>query len=176
MHQTQIVKLGSAFLVSGFLLLGACGPSPVPSSTPTHTPAPPATATTDLCSPGNLLLGLKPVNDLMLQFDDYATLAQRSDKSKLTLIIPNMQTIRRVAQDRNVPPCLRVLRRHQIAYMDATLTTLLEFQKPNPAAAAIATGIVDAQYFHQEYALELARVLGVTLTPLSPTPAAIATP
>jgi hypothetical protein len=112
----------------------------------------------------------------MLQFDDYAILAQRSDKSKLTLIIPNMQTIRRVAQDRSVPPCLSVLRRHQISYMDATLTTLLEFQKPNPAPAAIATGIVDAQYFHQEYALELARVLGVTLTPPTPTPAAIATP
>jgi hypothetical protein len=174
MHETKIVKLGSVFLISGFLLLAACGPSPAPA--PTHTPAPPSTATPDLCRPENLLLGVKPVNDLMLQFDDYATLAQRSDKSKLTFIIPNMQTIRRVAEDRNVPPCLLVLRRYQISYMDATLATLLEFQKPSPIPQTIATGIVNAQYFHQEYALELARVLGVTLAPATHTPTAIATP
>jgi hypothetical protein len=101
----------------------------------------------------------------MLQFDDYATLAQYASKTQLPQIIPNMQTIRRVADGRTVPECMADLQRHQVAYMDATLRTLLEFAKPDPKAGTIATGVVQAQYFHQAYALELARLLHVTLTP-----------
>lgn len=163
-------------LISAFLVLSACSTAPAPTPAPSHTPTTPATPTPDLCSPDNLRLVVKPVNDLMLQFDDYAAIASRSDKSSLPLILPNMQTIRRIAQNRDVPPCLTTLHRHQLTYMDTVISTLLEFQKPSPAAAAIATSITGAQYFHQEYALELARVLGVTLTPPADAPTAVATP
>lgn len=131
-----------------------------------------ATPTRDPCGLEHIAEVVKPINDVMLQFDDYATLAQYADKSQLPLIIPNMQTIRRISRSRTPPACMADLQRLQVAYMDATLLTLLEFEKPDPGAGTIATGIVQARYFHQGYALELARLLGVTLTP----PAATATP
>jgi hypothetical protein len=175
----KISQLRLLPLVAALLALTACGTSPtIPSNqgSPAATASPTieTTPTRDPCGLENIAEVVKPINDVMLQFDDYATLAQYADKSQLPLIIPNMQTIRRVSRSRTPPMCLAELQRLQVAYMDAALLTLLEFEKPDPGAGPIATGIAQAQYLHQEYTLELARLLGVTITP--PAPTAIATP
>jgi hypothetical protein len=162
-----------------FLILAACGPAPVssppnPAVAASKSPPIAPTPTRDPCGLEYVADVVKPINDVMLQFDDYATLAQYADKAQLPQIIPNMQTIRRVAGSRTVPECMADLQRQQVAYMDATLRTLLEFAKPDPKAGTIATGVVQAQYFHQAYALELARLLHVT--PVAPTVAVTGTP
>ena len=161
------------------LLLASCAATPSVAPTSTVHPTDTATAVTpilDPCAPAVVGEMVRPINDVMLQFDDYATLAQYSDRDRLAQIIPNMQTMRRLAESRTVPACMEDLQRLQVAYMNATLFTLVEFQKSEPSAGAVATGIVEAQYLHQAYTLELARLLGVTLTPPTTTPALTATP
>jgi hypothetical protein len=172
----KIAHLGLPVLIATLMTLTSCGKTPAAPST--STPAPPATLTAilDPCGPENVALVAKPINDVMLQFDDYATLASHADKTQLVLIIPNMQTIRRVAGARTVPDCLLPLQQHQLEYMDATLITLLEFQRPDPRAGQVATGIVQAQYYHQAYASELVRLLHVTLTPPASPVAVTGTP
>lgn len=168
-------------LLLALLALISCAPVPLSASTSPSaaagvTPPVSGTPTRDPCGEEYVADVVKPINDVMLQFDDYATLAQYADKAQLPQIIPNMQAIRRVAASRSVPECMLDLQRQQVSYMDATLHTLLEFAKPDPKAGTMATGIVQAQYFHQAYALELARLLHVTLTPPAPSVVATATP
>jgi len=141
------------------LSLGACGtPAPI---------LPAATATLDACDPAIIASVIQPMNELMLQFDDYATLAQYRDKSELPRIVANMQSMQELSQQLIPPACLQTLHDHQLAYMDATMSTLLEFQKADPSTGTIATAVVDAQRYHQEYVLELNRLLAVAATPVA---------
>ena len=167
MH-TQRSLLGLLFTLGLFLTAAACETSVPASFVSTLTPA--GSPTPDPCSPPNLPSTVKPENDLMRQFDDYATLAQNIVQSDLVKVIPPMQAIRRAAEDLVVPACLADLKRFELAYMDATLQTLLLYEKPNPNAAALVTGIAQARDYHDQYTLELARLLGVTL--VAPTAAA----
>jgi hypothetical protein len=119
---------------------------------------------------------VKPANDLLREFDDYAALASNVVQSELVKVVPPMQAVRRSAQDLVVPGCLQELKRLELAYMGATLQTLLEFQKPSPNTGAIAVGIQRARDYHDQYTIELARLLGVTLIPPAATPIAPSTP
>jgi hypothetical protein len=157
-----------------FLPTAACSTG-IPASL-VSTIAPPGTATPDPCSPENLQETVKPINGLMRQFDDYAALASNVVQSQLVQVLPPMQSIRRAAQDEVVPACLDDLKGFQLAYMDATIQTLLAFQKPNPNASALSKGIQMARDSHDQYTIELARLLGVTLIPPAATPAALPTP
>lgn len=166
--------LGFLLAIGMILALAACSPK-VPASVGSPV-APPGSPTLDACGVENVEAAVKPINDLMREFDDYATLAQYMVQSDLVQVIPRMQTIRRAGQDLVVPGCLVDLRRHELAYMDATLGTLLAFQTPTPNLGTLATGIADARSYHQAYAAELARILGPKLTPAAATAAARGTP
>ncbi|MFH1184928.1 MAG: hypothetical protein V1755_07800 [Chloroflexota bacterium] len=158
------VALSSTFLIAGLLFLTSCStPSPAGPGA-----APAATSTPDPCSAENLVVSVNPLNDLMRQFDDYAALASNVAQSELLKVIPPMQAIRRAAQDQIAPTCLVDLKRFELLYMDSVLQTLLAFQKPNPNIAVLGTGIVASRQYHDQYSVELARLLGVTLTTATP--------
>ena len=149
------------------LFLSACG-----SSKPAIviTPSPSVTPTPDPCSADNLPKEAKKVNDLMRQFDDYAALASNTPQSQLVQVIPVMQTIHRTAQDQPIPGCLQELKKMQLLYMDTSIQTLLAFEsKAN--TNILNGGVAQARQYHNQYTIELARLLGVTVVvPPSVTP------
>ena len=150
----------------------------IPSSTASFTVTPSVTATLDPCSTRSLPDSIKPINELMRQFDDYATLARTTPSSQLVQVIPPMQNIRRNTEDLAAPACLQQLKSYETSYMDTFLQTMLVFESTagNPVVMmtpaipqAIRAGIAQAQKYHDQYMAEMARLLGVTLAP-SPTP------
>jgi hypothetical protein len=153
-------------LVISLLLTGCTTFQPGPTATPSLSPTP------DMCSSTNLPPAANRVNNLMRQFDDYATLASNTQQSQLVQVIPYMQAIRRAAEDQPVPPCLKDLIGFQLSYMNTTIQTLLAFQS-NAAADVTNAGIAQARQYHGQYNLELARLLGPTgVAPTSATPGA----
>ena len=141
------------------LFLSACG-----SSKPAIliTPSPSVTPTPDPCSTSNLPATIKPVNDLMRQFDDYAALASNTPQSQLVQVIPPMQAIHRAAQDQAIPGCLQTLKKNQLLYMDTSIQVLLAFEsKAN--TSILDAGIAQAKQYHNQYTLELASLLGITV-------------
>lgn len=142
-------------LTTLLIVLTACGKS---------TPAPTATAspTPDPCSSANLPSAVAQVNNLMRQFDDYSTLASNTPQTQLVQVIPAMQAIRRAAEDQAVPSCLRNLKQLQLLHMNITIQTLLAFQS-NAKADTLNAGIAQARQYHDQYTLELARLLGLTV-------------
>jgi hypothetical protein len=161
-----------------FLSLSACATLvPVPAVTAT----PSVTATPDLCSTAYLPNAVKAVNNLTRQFDDYAALAKSTPKSQLVQVIPPLQTIRRAAQDQVVPACLKQLKIYQISYMDTLIQTLLVFDSSQNTSDAniLNNGLAQAQQYRNQYVIELAHLLGMTVvvppTVTAGTPAAVKT-
>ncbi len=174
-------------VIGVFAILSACGnlmapsgfvaASPIPSatafiasSTPSVTVAsltPSSTATPDLCSISNLPNTIKPVNDLTRQFDDYSALARNTPQSQLVQVIPPLQAIRRASEDQGLPTCLQQLKSDQVSYMDTFIQTMLAFES-NASPDVLKAGMAQAQLYHDQYLIEMARLLGVTVVP-SPT-------
>ncbi len=169
------MKILSLLLLVISLLLAGCGAfKPAPTATPSLSPTP------DLCSSANLTATVTRVNDLMRQFDDYATLASNTQQAQLVQVIPPMQAIRRSAEDQVVEPCVKNLIGYQLLYMNTTLQTLLDFQA-NAKPDTLNAGIAKARQAHDQYTLELAHLLGLTVvappssTPGTPAPQSTAT-
>jgi hypothetical protein len=142
-----------------FLFLSACGKL-APAILMTSTPS--LTATPDLCSTSNLPNAVKAVNELTRQFDDYAALASSTPQSQLVQVIPPLQAIRRAAEDQGVPPCLKQLKIYQLSYMDTLIQTLLAFES-NANSDVLKGGAAQAQQYHNQYVIELAHLLGMTV-------------
>jgi hypothetical protein len=152
------------------VLLSACG-----TAQPVQPSLPPPSPTPDPCNTENISTTARLVNDYMRQFDDYSVLASNIVQSQMVLVIPPMQEIRRDAEDQEIPSCLGELKRLELLYMDSTLQALLAFQTSSNVETLTAA-ILQSRQYHEQYALELARVLGVTLTASAPAPTAITTP
>lgn len=152
-------------LTLAVLMAAVAGCSPASTTAPTNTIPP--SPTPDPCSVDNLPQTVKPVNDLMRQFDDYSILASNIVQSQVPMVIPPMQRIRRSAQDQQVPACLDELKRLQLAYMDATLEALLSFQS-NPKASQLARSIATARQYHTDYNFELSHLLGIPIVTATP--------
>src|SRR4029453_8088372 len=101
---------------------------------------------------------------------------------QLPEIISNMQRIRRAAEDLEVPACLTMLKTHQLNYMNGMIQTLLSFVG-GADQTTINKGLTTARQEHEQYSLEVVRLLGITLEPemtippglgitLTPTPSA----
>jgi len=151
------MKISSLLILITSLVLVGCGANkPAQTATPSLSPTP------DLCSPANLTSSVTQVNNLMRQFDDYASLASNTQQSQLVSVIPPMQAIRRAAEDQSVPPCLKNLIGYQLLYMNTTIQTLLAFQS-NAKAETLNAGIAQARQSHDQYTLELAHLLGLTV-------------
>ncbi len=157
------------------LLSSSCGAKQA-TAAPASAGTPEPTITPDPCISQNLPDEVTKVNKLMREFDDYSELASSTPQNQLIQIIPEMQRILRDAEDQQVPPCLTKLKEYQLAHMNVVIKTLIAFMA-NPNTQLINAGISQAKQLHDQYSLEMARLLGITLavpatfTPLPGTPA-----
>jgi hypothetical protein len=78
-----------------------------------------------------------------------------------------MQRIRRAAEDQETPPCLVKLKSFQLSHMNTVVDTLLAFVG-GADQATLNEGITRARQEHDQYSIELARLLGITLSPVEP--------
>lgn len=150
-------------IVLCLLLLSACGAPLAAPSSPTFTPDP------DPCSAQNLPVTVDGINDLTRQFDEVSEQISASGQ-ELPALIADLQRIRREAEDLTVPACLEVLKTHQLNYMNVVIQTLIVFVG-NPDAEMLNAGMELARQEHGLYSLELVRLLGITLSPVTPSPA-----
>jgi hypothetical protein len=134
-------------------------------------PTPGITATVDYCAPDNIKIAAGLVNEFMRQFDDESALASNLPRSQLATHISTLQAIRRAAQDQRVPTCLAQLKQLQLTHMNTVISTLLGFLGGGDQAS-VSQGIDVARQQHDQYVLELAKVLGVTpiVVTRAPTP------
>jgi len=121
------------------------------------------------------------VHKLMREFDDASLLASNTPLEQLNPTIANLQRIRRAAEDLQVPDCLVTLKQYQLTHMNTVINTMLGFLS-GADPEALNRGIALARQQHDQYTLELANLLDLTVVapptadPLTGTPAAVVTP
>ena len=159
------------------LFVSACGNQPAVTRTETSTTS--TTPTTvpdeDPCSPQNMPATVQPVNDLMREFEDASQLASNLTTQQLPEVISNLQRIRRAAEDVRIPACLVTLKTHQLNHMNLMIQTLLAFVG-GADQEALNSGLDLARKERDLYSLEIVRLLGITLAPITATPPADNTP
>lgn len=157
-------------------LLSACANTPAPPAPPSSTPqtqfivitatSAPATDTPDPCTAENIEAEVKKIHTYMREFDDASTLAASRPREDLAASIADLQRIRREAEDQPTPACLSILKTHQISHMNSVINTLIAFMG-GADQASVDQGIALAREQHDQYTLELARLLGITVEPAS---------
>jgi hypothetical protein len=170
------------------MLISACGSSeqaPTKTPKPTKTSAaqpvasPLPTGTPDPCAPENLPAEVEKVHKLMREFDDASLLASNTPIEQLNPSIADLQRIRRGAEDQPVPSCLTSLKQYQLAHMNTVINTMLYmlgYQGNDSDKEVLNQGIALARQQHDQYILELANVLGLTVVAAPTTAPAQGTP
>ena len=125
------------------------------------------TVTPDLCAAENLEDSANKVHRHMREFDDASTLASSMPRDQLSGSIAELQRIRREAQDEVIPPCLENLKGYQIQHMNVVIDTLIAFMR-GIDQQVLDQGIALAGQKHDQYVIELARILGITIVPATP--------
>jgi hypothetical protein len=100
----------------------------------------------------------------MREFDDASILASNMPREQLSNPIADLQRIRREAEDEPVPACLLTLKTHQVEHMNSVIDTLVAFMGGTDQQT-LEQGIASAREKHDQYTLELARLLGLTVVP-----------
>ena len=117
----------------------------------------------------------------MREFEDAALLASNTPFDQLNPTIANLQRIRRDVEDLRTPVCLTTLKQYQLAHMNTVINTMLGFLS-GADSETLNQGIALARQQHDQYTLELAKLLGLTVVAepatnsTSGTPAAVVTP
>jgi hypothetical protein len=144
------------------IILTACGKdaTPISSATPT------ITVTPDLCAPGNIEAEVNKVHKYMREFDDESTVAANMPQEQISGAITELQRIRREAEDEPIPDCLVNLKTYQIAHMNSVINTLVAFMSGNDQKT-VDQYLALARQQHDQYTIELARVLGLTVVPVT---------
>jgi hypothetical protein len=191
MKKSILLIIASALILA--ISLSGCGNSGVQDAAPTATetamPTNTITATPDLCAPENIRAHVDKVHRHMREFDDAATLAASMPREQLSEPISDLQRIRREAEDELVPSCLSALKDYQVNHMNSVISTLIAFMGINdPLAvdcvdvventqeAAICHSIAMARQLHDQYTLELARILGIPIVTATVTITTLETP
>ena len=170
----SIVKKLFLYLFSLYLLsLSACGGQSIATQYPES--ALTATSGDNPCSPDNLPTTVQGINDLMREFDDASQLASNTPMQQLPGIISDLQRIRRDVEDAQIPVCLGTLKTHQLNHMNLMIQTLIAFVG-GASQEELKNGLEMARKEHDLYSLEIVRLLGITLAPVTATPAASNTP
>lgn len=149
------------------LIMSACGNQP--ATTQPETQLTSTTAKDDPCSSQNLPTTVQGLNDLMREFDDASQLASNTPAQQLPDVISNLQRIRRGAEDTQIPACLGELKTHQLNHMNLMIQTLIAFVG-GASKEELNTGLENARKEHDLYSLEIVRLLGITLAPITATP------
>lgn len=158
-------------LISVSVLLASCGSKETPTSLPTL----PSTSTPDPCAPDNIKTEVDKVHKFMREFDDASLLAANTPRNQISIAISDLQRIRRDAEDRKVPSCLDTLKDKQLLHMNTVITTLIGFMG-GADQKTVNQGIATARQQHDEYTIELARLLGMTIVPNTAPPILNQTP
>jgi len=171
------------------LIISACGssdqtltktPKPTRTSKATEPAASPLpSATPDPCAPENLPVEVEKVHKLMREFDDASLLASNTPIEQLNPSIADLQRIRRDAEDQPVSSCLNTLKQYQLAHMNTVINTMLymlSYQGTDAETEVLNQGIALARQQHDQYVLELANVLGLTVVAAPTTVATQGTP
>lgn len=146
------------------LILVACNSKAFPAPVLT------ATESIDPCAPDNLPASVQKVNNVSREFDDASQLAFNLQKEQLPGLISNMQRIRRDAENLPTLSCLATIRTHQLNYMNITINTLIAFVG-GADQKFLTSELARAKQEHDLYTLEIMKTLGVTLAPVTTTPA-----
>ena len=155
------------------ILLAGCGGTPavIPAGTDTKQVMSPIaestlvpSSTPDPCSPEQIEAEVQKVHGHMREFDDASILASNLPLQDLSDPIANLQRIRREAEDEQIPPCLTNLKKYQIAHMNTVIGTLVAFLG-GADKNTLEKNILIAREQHDQYTLELARLLGLTVVP-----------
>ena len=157
-------KIHSILLLFLPILAFLCGCSQSVAPIPTT-----ATATPDPCATENLPGEVGKINSIMQEFDDAAVIAASARREELAEPIAELQRIRRNAEDMPTPACLKTLKETQLAHMNVVIETLMAFMD-KADQESIDQGIVLARQLHNQYLVEMAKLLGVTVAPLNHTP------
>lgn len=181
MKKSILLIIASALIST--IILSGCGSTPtseisatVTDTTDTAMPTATLTTTPDLCASENIRPVVDKVHRHMREFDDAATLAASMPREQLSGPIADLQRIRREAEDETVPPCLSTLKDYQVNHMNSVINTLIAFLgindplavdcidvAENTQEAAICQSIATARQLHDQYTLELARILGIPI-------------
>lgn len=111
----------------------------------------------------------------MREFEDASQLDGDVPAQQLSEVISNLQRIRRDAEDVKIPDCLATLKTHQLNHMNLMIQTLLALLGGSDGEA-LNNGLDLARKEHDRYSLEIVRLLGIPLAPLTATPVASSTP
>jgi hypothetical protein len=186
-HMKKHSQITVAIALVLAVLLSACGSNNVPNITPSSPDNIPAatdtvtaisstlTSTPDPCAPGNIEAEVQKVHKYMREFDDASSLAASRPREQLADAIAQLQTIRRDAEDQVIPPCLGNLKTYQISHMNSVINTLIAFMGGTDQKI-VDQGIALARQQHDQYLLELARLLGMTVEAATVAPLATETP
>ena len=118
----------AALLVPACSYITIYGPATAVASTPVRTAMVTPMATPDPCAAGNLPVQIQEINGLTRRFDDAAAIARNSKQDQLAPDIAALQSVRRDAEQLQVPACLSHLKDVQLVYMNTFIQTLLGFQ------------------------------------------------
>lgn len=175
-------QLITALALTLVILLSACGNNtPVvtntlaATSTPGATSVPDVTLTPDPCSSENIEAEVQKVHKYMREFDDASALAAGRPREQLADAIAGLQSIRRESEDQPIPPCLGDLKTYQVSHMNSVISTLIAFMSGSDQQI-IDQGIALAREQHDQYTLELARLLGIEVESATVVPLATVTP
>jgi hypothetical protein len=131
----------------------------------------------DPCSPPQLQAEVEKVHVQMRAFDDMTQVISNMPRNQVNDGIIQMQAIRRNTEDIEVPVCLIALKTYALGHMNAMIKTLIDFMAGSDVMT-VNSGIAQAQFQHEKYYEERARLLGVTYTPeptITPFPTLIPT-
>jgi len=147
-------------------------PTAADTAMPTLTLTITITMTPDLCGSENIKAEVDKVHRHMREFDDASKLAASMPREQLSTPISNLQKIRRDAEDELIPPCLAKLKDYEILHMNSVINTLIAFMGVNDPLAVdcvevqqnteeelICQSIAIARQQHDQYVLELAKIL-----------------
>ncbi len=150
------------------ITLGSCtgAPATIPAERGTSV-TPTASVAPDPCAPGQTEAAVQKINRHMREFDDASLLASKVPRQQLGEAVTNLQKIRREADDESPPDCLANLKKYQLEHMNSVINTLLAFMNGTDQQT-IDQGINIARQQHDQYTLELARLLGLTVVPTTP--------
>lgn len=187
MKRSILLIIASAMLLT--IILSGCGSISITATTTsvtvTDTAMPTITITTtpDLCAPENVKAEVDKVHRHMREFDDASRLAASMPREQLSTPIADLQRIRRDAEDEQVPPCLAKLKEYEVQHMNLVINTLIAFISINDPLAVDCVDVVDntqeaeicqsiasARQQHDQYVLELARILELPIVTPAPAP------
>lgn len=121
-----------------------------------------STNTPDVCSVEFLPGEVEKIHKFMREFDDASLIATNAPRDHLPTIISEMQRIRRSAGYHVVPPCLADLKQIQLAHMNTVIETMVAFLG-GADPEILSQGILLSRQQHNQYAIEYARLLGLTV-------------